>query len=1149
MKINFVTTPTTVRMTYHFLRASFVCFLLLFSNGLYAQQKPDTTFFPQTKRVKSITEYFPKFNRVSQFTEAGRPEKTEEMQEGKRNGMCLYYNYQGKIIEKTKFVSGKKNGLSTRYYENGNTEFESHYKNDTLHGLHQEYYESSIIRKKEKYENGYKKGLSESFYLSGKKASKGMYDTLSISKKNNRQNNKIQSVKHGLEMQWYGSGQVKTSCTYEKGEKNGVCSEWYENGKLKSKGRYRLDEINGEQAEYFNDGKLSFKYFATVRYDSVRKTKITEYEGEYLRYSESGEPLNVRGYKDGLPHGKWKDYYQGKLSYISSYKKGLKVDSSIGYNKYGQPTNIEFYKIFRINGKDSSCLDGIIQDFGYNNFAVREKKYSNGKCIAYSNNYSNGKVESETFVDKNMVNRNDYYETGTIRRSFYPKEYEPDKDLEKHNLESARDFFENGEVHQDKQKRDGKLVISKEFNKQGQLTGLKYALTDIISIQTKYYPTGKIKLESIYWGSHKTSGLQYVEWYENGNPKSIEIHGVLDIEWLSDGTYYKSSTFRNFNPLSDRLDTILPLPYVRKMYEVLKSSTRKNLSWEAKEGEITTEYGQGKPKIETFLRNGYVDNFLRFYYFSGKPMVSFELKNGLLNGDFFLFSQSGKIVEKGRYLNGKACGQWLKATQNGDTLEFYELAEPVDNQDNAQYTFRKEFYSDSYLHLKKPVLKEYTYRIGDSIKVFYSYHSNGNPFTVSRSKYGKAIGPYRLYWNNGKLGNSYDMDDLGRKQGRYLSTFFETDQIENERIYRNDTLEGIATGYWPNGKQKTTGIYRKNLKEGQWLSYDSLGKLLQKDYFEKGQKTLAKAPPGCHCNTSVLASTSGMLPLSELVDFERADFYQFAFHLSVTQQLKKTFFKNHNVSFDRDENSTTRLQLVSFSEIKTHLPGKNGFEFVLNPCVLFQNESHINLTAFITKTNPSENKIIIRPQKLALRFKTQIVKPLDVDLQRTEAYFDAKELFYEKKGITLTNIKVDCFTKSVIINTKATLILDTWWPVLGKSDDEVIYPTEELLKTIKFHDRRDFYGLTKGAGTIGSVDDPDLHLDVERVTLSDHFASGEIVLKSVTDPAIGSTFLVGSKSLTETQAVKLVKDLLLKRATIIHKLDKEKLIISFIIKP
>lgn len=1122
-----------------------------------AQPKTDTVFYKGSKQVQRLTEYFPKFNRVSVFNTNGQLEKVEEITDDRRNGMCLYYTYLGVLKEKTNYTSGKKNGLSIFYYDNGNKEYERHYLNDVLHGLIINYYPSSQLKLKEQYAFGHLRGLSERYYASGKRQSKGTYDTVLIAKKGYSSSDEIKSVLHGSFTQWYESGQVKSSGTFFKGKKNGECSEWFENGQLKTKGIYKLDDMNGEQVEYFSNGQLHFKYTAFQRYDSVKKFKQIIYEGEETRFTEAGQLEYSRTYKNGLPHGKWKEYRHGKLHSVNSYQNGLPVDSAIYYDNQGKAVQKMFYRIFRINGKDSSCLDGEVIDKGYEGIVRRRRRFSGGRCVYYVNYHINGKPQSETFLENNLVSRKEYFESGVVRTLYHPEEYKGKGGPESQSLKLAKGFYENGQLRMEQELRNGEVFITKKFNEEGNLTDVRFDLGNSLSFETWFYPTGKLKMEGIFQGTRlKRVGLQYVEWFENGNPKRLEWYSLLELNWLSDGTLHKSFGFERQNH-NLPVDTVLSVIYVDQLYQVLKSSTQRSLNWDAGNGPVASFYGPGKPKIEAFLRNGYLDEYLRLYYYSGKPMIRMELKDGLLNGDYVTYAESGKVLEKGHFLNGKESGLWLKATLKGDTLEYYELAKPVEKNGNYRYKFRKQYFSEEDMEWKKPKLREYMYMIGDSILVNTTYHSNGNLAITGRSKNGKSIGPIRHYWLNGKVSRSCERDEKGRMQGRFFTTFQETDRIANEVFFKNDSLNGIANEYWPNGKLKSTGLYQNNLKNGTWLHFDSLGKPEQKVEFENGVKTLRKAPPGCHCRTIVDTKATSLLPLSEIVNLDRADLYQFAFHEPITSKLKNLYFRDYHFDSYQFNPSTSRLRLVAHSEIVTHLPDADGFEVVLNPCVSYQVESEIGVEAYITKYEPSKTKIRFRPEMLALRFKTRIMKPLDTSMPRTEAWFNVAELFY-KESPELDGVKPACFTKSVVSGTKATLNLDScWYPILGKVKpyNWAFYSTELLMEKMKISTSKALYGLVNGVGKIGSVDDPGLQIQVKHVMATNNFIIGEMVFDQVANPAGGSTFSMGTKSLSEVQLLDFLSDLFGKNATLARRFEKinpekmtgkdSKLIVSF----
>jgi antitoxin component YwqK of YwqJK toxin-antitoxin module len=55
-----------------------------------------------------------------------------------------------------------------------------------------------------------------------------------------------------------------------------------------------------------------------------------------------------------------------------------------------------------------------------------------------------------------------------------------------------------------------------------------------------------------------------------------------------------------------------------------------------------------------------------------------------------------------------------------------------------------------------------------------------------------------------------------------------------EMMYKNDQPDGVVKVYYPDGKLQETGNYRKGVKEGSWLEYDSNGNISNTSVFING---------------------------------------------------------------------------------------------------------------------------------------------------------------------------------------------------------------------------------------------------------------------------------------------------------------------------
>ena len=123
----------------------------------------------------------------------------------KREGLYEIWNKYGQLIIRYNFIDGQREGVCEKWYDNGQSKEVCNYVNGWINGSYNEW-----------YENGQLKIVSE--YINGKI--------------------------NGLYKEWYENGQLKIKCRYISNVMNGCHKFWNENGKLSSKCHYTNGLIN-----------------------------------------------------------------------------------------------------------------------------------------------------------------------------------------------------------------------------------------------------------------------------------------------------------------------------------------------------------------------------------------------------------------------------------------------------------------------------------------------------------------------------------------------------------------------------------------------------------------------------------------------------------------------------------------------------------------------------------------------------------------------------------------------------------------------------------------------------------------------------------------------------------------------------------------
>lgn len=685
----------------------------------------------------------------------------------------------------------------------------------------------------------------------------------------------------------------------------------------------------------------------------------------------------------------------------------------------------------------------------------------------------------------------------------------------------------------------------------GALVDSKYFLNEDIFIQTQYYPTGKLRSESIqlHRGT-QVAGQQYLDWYENGNIKKLETYGSQKLTWFSNGVFDQAQTYTKRFSYAVPDSVVVSLEKINEITAVLRSGTERNLNWIAPDGPVKSWYGPGKVKIETFLKGGVPDQYINTYYYSGKPMHHFSIRNGQLNGDFLFLSEEGKVLRKGTFTDGLKSGDWLYANLIGDTIEYFQLKRPVYEPEQKVMNRKMTFVPNGALGREKTKLESEFYESRDSIVDFLMYHENGRRASFRQERKRLPIGPFRRYWPNGKVAESYERDKKGRKQGDSYTTFEPGFLVSTYQFFVNDTIHGEARISWPNGKLKSKGFYNKGLQNGEWQFFDSLGNVTKTEKYVKGVLQIqAISPPGCVCKSTPGFSLTEKLPLTELIDVQRLNVWQFPFHQSITQDLLKSYFRDHSNDFYPMGDESTRLIWVAHSEVSTRIPKLNGFELVLNPCALYQEESRAWVEIYCDKNNKESLTVSYKPEKMAFRFSNRLLKPLVPNKRNaTDAWFDLEELHYYQDGFQLINPIGHCFTPSYFTGTNATLTLSEWTPALMEDQNLPAFSIREFMKKQGYNPPKEFTGIVDGSGFLGKKGDPNIRLWVQNMLISHDMVAGEIGLIATKTTAAGYLYPVGNKELTEAQLLAELKKLLPGKTIFLPRSNQKILTVSFLFK-
>lgn len=1126
----------TIILKYFFLTCvTLVCIPVL------AQVKRDTVFNEYNKRIISIT--ITDKNHKTVFTYNNYDPQfvlsKYEMIDDKLDGKYIKYATKDLVIQETDYKSGKKFGKDI-VYKDGAIVSEISYQNDTLHGLSIKYYPSGLKQSSESYDKGNKRGECKYYYKSGDLSAISFFDTIHVY---NTYTKKI-DVRQVLDKKsetFYETGKPKSVTYYSKGKKNGESKEWYENGKLKSINQFKMDVLFGKQITYYSNGNTNQKFEVYYKYDSLKKYNVPNYEGEYLEYYENGKPKKIGYYKNYKKHGKWLEYYGDFLNIDSKYQNGFLVGNFISYHhNSGKIQQTAFYKLVKINKKDTSIIEGE-RIFYHENGKVRSRTvYENGICVKEQSYLNTGELVSDEYVKDGIVYKTRYYKNGKKEQEFIAK-YNPLKDVSQQKYELQKSYYANGIVKEEKSTDLTPRAFKQEYNDSGMVIHKSMKLYDNQSLETYYYPTGVFKSEGIslmYHGRFRQS----VDYFENGRPKSLSNYGLYKITWLSNGDLFRTQTFINQNENLPK-DTMMDKDSLKVIYEALLKNQKRSVLNDLSDGIKTSYYAEGHPFLKTEIKDKEIVNFFTAYYFNGNKMLDFKLKNGKLEGEYTAYFENGRISEKGTYCEGLQCEKWIYLNFYGDTLKSFELKDHApEHSSDKKYIYFKEYYGAQYS--KKVVLK--TLNIPNFIKeksIYKSYHPNGNLYEDIFYDPSTKVKTIKRYWQNGKPAHISNYDSLGRKNGLY----FEGKENGNpfyETFYVNDTITGQYKMYWPNGKLKFEGTYVKGVKKGAWSEYDSTGVKVLAENYENNKSDFAKAANVCNCNTKQNKIGFAQM-VNSLFNASKANIWQFGFHTPITKYFDKMFFTNYQPSNDRNSGNCS-MNIISYQELSTKLPNENGLEFILNPCVKIQKSSSLPISLSYMKKDPNSLSIYIYPEEnVAFRFDESLLKPINTLLKKAEANFKAYSIQYSQQGLILNKPTNVCFTPSFINQTNAILSIDTFIPEVVLERYKIQFHNGQALNTFNKKDLLKQAGVSNGKGNLKNINDSSIVFNIVNLIVLNKTILGEIVLKESKENS--KTYLVNGIEFSEKMVLDKLNKLLNNKAKVITNSETDRLVISFMI--
>ncbi len=450
---------------------------------------------------------------------------------------------------------------------------------------------------------------------------------------------------------FYENGKVSSEGFMRNGKPDGYWKSYYPDGTLKSEGNRRffmLDSVwifyneKGDTSKiinYKNDKKHGFFISYEYKYDSLKgkhggivskELYLDDVKQGISYYYKNGKLYKQVYYENGKRHGLEKEYdNNGNLITITEYKNDFIVSRE---------------QINRID--DKGLKQGIWKEFYPNNKISKEIKYKNDTIVGVIKEYDiYGSLISKKRYDmekgifeevKDTTNvlewREEYYENGKLK--YYGA----------YNNGIKVGLHKEYEI-------DGKAIIAKEYNENGQLIaeGIIDTLDRKQSEWKLYYETGEIKAKGRYQNNQRVG--EWVYYFIKGN---IEQKGSFkknkyNGKWV---WYNENRNIRREEYYEDGKEEGEFVEYNDTGKVILKGKyldgERTGL-WIYDVGDII--------EIGKYVE-GMKDSVWKSIYINGKVAEIGGYLQGQKNGKYKWYNTDGTLKLEGYYIMGKKEKNW-----------------------------------------------------------------------------------------------------------------------------------------------------------------------------------------------------------------------------------------------------------------------------------------------------------------------------------------------------------------------------------------------------------------------------------------------------------------------------------------------------------
>ncbi|MEO9571127.1 MAG: tetratricopeptide repeat protein [Polaribacter sp.] len=210
-----------------------------------------------------------------------------------------------------------------------------------------------------------------------------------------------------------------------------------------------------------------------------------------------------------------------------------------------------------------------------------------------------------------------------------------------------------------------------------------------------------------------------------------------------------------------------------------------------------------------------------------------------------LVKQNHAMIEQLKNFEGES-NFWTKTyvpfykwiAQNNKFDDFiYTLTYSIENEDYKKIINKKTkeiiaFLAESKKEWSKKVAQNKIIFNGKLQEVTYEY-TDSYVDAVGKLEYGKPVGFWQFYNENGRLTAEGNFDDLGERTGKWI-WYAALNKVKETAFYKNGILEGKNLVYYNNGKKYIDANYLNDSLHWKYEYYNNKGALVQRKFFNSG---------------------------------------------------------------------------------------------------------------------------------------------------------------------------------------------------------------------------------------------------------------------------------------------------------------------------